>query len=227
MQVLAVEAVRSNLGLDPSVEQLIDLLGIFVFAVSGGLTAVRKRFDVVGVIALAAITALGGGLLRDVLLGDTPPPALTEPAYLVAALVGAAATFVGHQHIERQWLRPHLVFDAAGLGLFCVAGTTKALAFGLNGVGAVALGVLTATGGGVMRDVLADEQPMLFRSETVLYGIPAALGATAVTIASNLELANAGVAGVVAVAVFAFRLAALHHGWHAPHPRGVDLAGDD
>ncbi len=227
MNLIAVDSVRSSLGLDPSVEQVLDLLGIFVFAISGGLTAVRKRFDLVGVIALAAITALGGGMLRDLLLGDTPPPALTEPIYLVVALVASAVTFAGHRRIEQQWLRPHLVFDAAGLGLFCVAGTTKALAFGLTGIGAVALGVLTATGGGVMRDVLTAEPPMLFRTETVLYGIPAALGASAVTIADRLGFTNAGVAGAVAIAVFALRLTALHHGWHAPYPRGMPTDVDD
>ncbi len=221
MSVVAVDAVRSTVGLDPSVERALDLAGIFVFAISGGLVAVRKHFDLVGIIALAAITALGGGLVRDALLGDTPPPALTEPAYLVVPLVAAAVTFAGHRRIEQRWLRPHLVFDAAGLGLFCVAGTTKALSFGLTGIGAVALGVLTATGGGVMRDVLAGEQPMLFRTETVLYGIPAALGAAALTIAWEFDASSAEFAGVVAVAVCALRLVALRQGWHAPRPRGV------
>ena len=221
MTALTTEVVRSTVGLDPSVERALDLLGIFVFAISGGLVAVRKHFDLVGIIALASITALGGGLVRDALLGDTPPPALTNPAYLVVPLVAAAVTFVGHQQIEQRWRRPHLVFDAAGLGLFCVAGTTKALAFGLTGIGAIALGVLTATGGGVMRDVLAGEKPTLFRTETVLYGIPAAIGASAVTLAWHLDFSNAAFAGAVAVGVFALRLFALHYGWHAPRPNGV------
>ncbi len=219
MHVFSSEVVQSTVGLDPSVERALDLLGIFVFALSGGLVAVRKHFDLVGVIALAAITALGGGLIRDALLGDTPPPALTEPAYLVVPLVAAAVTFIGHRQIEQRWRRPHLAFDAAGLGLFCVAGTTKALTFGLSGIGAVALGVVTATGGGVLRDVLAGEQPTLFRTETVLYAIPAALGATAVTVAWELGAAGAEFAGVIAVAVCALRLLALRHGWHAPRPR--------
>ncbi len=224
MTPLAVEVVRSNLGLDPSVERALDLLGIFAFAISGGVVAVRKHFDLVGVIALASITALGGGLLRDVLLGDTPPPALTDPAYLLVPLAAAGVTFAGHRQIEERWRRPHLAFDAAGLGLFCVAGTAKALSFGLSGLGAVTLGVLTATGGGVMRDVLAGEQPDLFRIETILYGVPAAAGSTAIAVAWHFDVFDALFAGVVAVAVCVLRVAALRFGWHAPRPKGVETA---
>ncbi len=219
VRVVGLQFAQSTIDIDPSIERVLDLIGIFVFAVSGGLVAVRKHFDVVGVIALASVTALGGGLIRDALLGDTPPPALTQTSYLLVPLAAAAITFAAHTHIEKRWLRAHLVFDAAGLGLFCVSGTSKALSFGLTGIGAIALGVLTATGGGVIRDVLAQEAPVLFRSDTILYGVPAALGATAVTLAWRFDAFSGTVAVAIAFCVFALRITALRFGWHAPRPR--------
>ena len=120
--------------------------------------AIRRDFDVVGIAILAVITALGGGILRDLVLGDTPPPAFTQWEYLVVPLAAAAVTFVAHPELERL-TRTLLVFDAAGLGLFCVAGTVKALEYGLAPVAAAALGVTTAVGGGVLRDVIARETP--------------------------------------------------------------------
>ncbi len=110
------------IGLDASVERALDLAGIFVFALSGGLLAVRKHFDLVGVVVLAAVTALGGGLMRDLLLGDVPPAAFRDTTYLVVPLVGSVVVFAGHGAIERWVSRAHLVFDAAGLGLFVVVG---------------------------------------------------------------------------------------------------------
>lgn len=198
---------------------VLDLTGIFVFAVSGALVGVHKRFDLVGLVVLAAVTALGGGVLRDVLLGDTPPLAVRDALYLLVPLVAALAVFVAHPVIDRKLRRPVLVFDAAGLALFCVTGTVKALSFGVNTLGSVALGVVTAVGGGVLRDVLAREEPALFRSDSVLYGVPAALGATIVVVAWRLDVYSGAVAAAAALIVFALRIAALRFGWHAPRPR--------
>ncbi|TYP90490.1 trimeric intracellular cation channel family protein [Blastococcus xanthinilyticus] len=150
--------------------QVLELVGVFAFAVSGALTAIGRDFDVVGIAFLAVITALGGGIVRDVVLGDTPPPAFTGWQYLVVALTAAAVTSVAHPWLGRLG-RPLLVFDAAGLGLFCVAGTEKALDAGLAPVAAALLGVTTAVGGGVLRDVLARETPALFRPDSELYAV--------------------------------------------------------
>lgn len=209
-------------GLDADVERVLDLIGIFVFAVSGGLVAVRKGYDVVGMVVLAAVTGFGGGLIRDVLLGDTPPVAFRDKAYLALPLLAAAAVFVGHGLIDRRLLRIGLVFDAAGLGLFCVTGTVKALTFGVGSMGAIVLGVITAVGGGVMRDVLAGEEPNMFRADSVLYSIPAALGATAVAISWRGDWYVGGVGAGVAAAVFTLRVAALRFGWHAPRPLNAE-----
>ena len=193
----------------------LDLIGIFAFGISGALMAIRRDFDVVGIAILAVITALGGGILRDLVLGDTPPPAFTRWEYLVAPLAAAAVTFVAHPELGRL-TRTLLVFDAAGLGLFCVAGTVKALDHGLAPVAAVSLGVTTAVGGGLLRDVIARETPALVRPDSELYAVPAVAGAAAVAVAWEFGAYGPMLGAVTAVAVFGFRGLALHRHWHGP-----------
>lgn len=202
------------------VARMLDLAGVFAFAVSGGLLAVRKHYDVVGLAALALVTALGGGTLRDVLLGDLPPTVLATPSYLVVPLGAAALVFLAHDVIERRLATSVLVFDAAGLGLFCVTGTLKAMEFGAPAVAAVLLGTITATGGGVIRDTLVGDHPVVFRADGVLYAVPAATGALAVVLLSWTSLPPSITSVAIAVLVVVWRLAALRRGWHAPRPRG-------
>jgi uncharacterized membrane protein YeiH len=212
-----VDAV-GTLGIDAGVERVLELVGIVAFAVSGGLLAVRQGFDLVGVLVLSVVTALGGGALRDVLLGAAPPAAVTDGWYLGLSLGTGLVMMVAHHRIDQRLWRAVLVFDAAGLGLFCVTGTLKALEFDVGALGSIGLGVVTAAGGGVLRDVLAGEQPQMFRSDSVLYSIPAALGAGAIVGAAEADSYAAGVGVAVAAAVFALRLAALRFRWHAPRP---------
>ena len=193
----------------------LDLIGIFAFGISGALMAIRRDFDVVGIAILAVITALGGGILRDLVLGDTPPPAFTQWEYLVVPLAAAAVAFVAHPELQRI-TRTLLVFDAAGLGLFCVAGTGKALEYGLAPVAAATLGVTTAVGGGVLRDVIARETPALVRPDSELYAVPAVAGAVVVAIAWELEVYEPVVGAVAAAAVFGLRVLALHRRWRGP-----------
>ena len=209
-------------GLDADLERGLELAGIFAFAVSGGMLAVRKGYDVVGLVVLALVTALGGGVVRDLVLGDTPPAAFRDVWYLAMPLAASAVVFVASGAIERHLLTPVLVFDAAGLGLFCVTGTVKALAFDVNVIGAIALGTLTAVGGGVLRDVLAREEPMLFRPESELASIPAALGAGAICVAWRADAYGATAAAATAIVVFLVRLGAIRHGWRAPRPAGAE-----
>ena len=205
-------------GLEPTLERTLDLIGVFAFAISGGLLAVRKGFELVGVISLALVTALGGGVLRDLLLGATPPTAFSEVLYLVVPLGAAALVFVGHWLINQRVNRAVLIFDAAGLGLFCVTGAVKAFSFGTSAVGAVLIGVISAAGGGIIRDVLANEHPSIFHRDSTLYAIPAALGATAVVVSLRNDFYSGGVAIGVAIMVFVFRIAAMHFRWRAPMP---------
>jgi len=196
-------------------QTILELVGLFVFATSGALMAIRKGFDVVGIVILAVVTALGGGLLRDLIIGDVPPPAFTNNSYLVIPLVAAAVTFFLHPLAERLEFTI-LVFDAAGLGLFCVTGTLKALDHGLGAVQAVVLGITTAVGGGVLRDVIARETPALVRVETDLYSIPAAAGAVAVAALYPHDIPVPVYATGASVLVFMFRLVAMVRHWHAP-----------
>lgn len=205
-------------GLDPTLERVLDLAGVFVFALSGASLAVRRAFDVVGIAVLALATALGGGVTRDLLLGDVPPAALRDQAYLVAALAAAAVVLVAHHAVERAE-RPVLVFDAGGLALFCVVGTAKALDRGLGVLAAVLLGVLTAVGGGILRDVLAREVPTVFRADSALYAVPAAAGAVAVAVVWSLDGFGAVAATAIVAVVLLLRLLAMRFGWRAPRAR--------
>jgi uncharacterized membrane protein YeiH len=205
-------------GLGPTLERALDLGGVLVFALSGASLAARKSFDIVGILVLAAATGLGGGILRDTLLGDLPPAALRDQLYLGVPLVAGVAVLAGHHVVEKLW-RPVLVFDAAGLGLFSVVGSAKALDRGLGVLPSVLLGVMTAVGGGVIRDVLAREVPAVFIADNALYAIPAALGAGATAaVWSNGRLGAAQAIGI-AVAVIVVRLLAMRHGWRAPTAR--------
>lgn len=211
-------------GLEPTLEKTLDLIGVFVFAISGALLAVRKGFELVGVTSLALVTALGGGVIRDVLLGSTPPTAFSDVLYLVVPLAAAAVVFVGHWLINRTVDRAVQLFDAAGLGLFCVTGAVKASSFGASAVGAVLIGVISAVGGGITRDVLANEQPSLFKRDSTLYAIPAAVGAAVVVVTWRNGMYGGGVAIVVAIMVFLLRVGAMRFRWRAPMPyRAPDL----
>ncbi|MGW2314444.1 trimeric intracellular cation channel family protein, partial [Actinomadura luteofluorescens] len=154
---------------------VLDLAGIFVFAVSGALAAVRQRLDVVGMVVLAEITALGGGILRDLIIGAVPPAAFTDLGYVLVPMAASALVFFWHPQVTRL-LPAVLLFDAAGLGLFCATGTVKALEYGLSPVHAVLLGIVTAVGGGILRDVLAGRIPAVLYDRQ-LYAVPALLGA--------------------------------------------------
>jgi uncharacterized membrane protein YeiH len=222
----AVEpAVEQLLG-DPVLLLTVDLTGVFVFGLSGGLLAVRKRLDVFGVAVLSIAAALGGGLLRDVLIGAVPPVALTDWRYVGAALAAAALVFVAHRHLER--LGPAVrIFDALGLGFFAVAGASKALNEGLPGFAAVGIGVLTAIGGGVVRDLLAGEVPLVLRRE--IYAVAALVGATVVTVTTVAGEYGPLPAAIAIGVTVAIRLLALRKDWHAPtalEPRARSDATD-
>ncbi|MBM9619220.1 trimeric intracellular cation channel family protein [Streptomyces zhihengii] len=199
----------------PSVQHALDLSGIFVFAISGALLAVRKNFDVFGIAVLAEVTALGGGLIRDLIIGAVPPAAFTDLGYFVMPLVATVLVFFLHPHVERIQVGVN-VFDAAGLGLFCVTGTTKAYEFGLGLTSSAALGVATAVGGGVLRDVLANEVPSLLRWDRDLYAVPAIVGATIVVLCIQFDTLNALTSGVAVVTAFVLRLLAMRYHWRAP-----------
>jgi uncharacterized membrane protein YeiH len=196
---------------------IFDLLGTFAFALNGALTAVRMvRLDIVGVLVLGIVTATGGGLMRDVLLGAVPPAAFTAWYYLAVATAGALiAFFISRPH--KVFQRLLLVMDAIGLSLFCVVGARKALAFGLDPAPAILLGAITAVGGGTVRDVLIGQVPSILASG--LYAIPALIGASISVLVPVGSLAGVPVALLAAVVCFAIRIAGLRFNWNAPTAR--------
>ncbi|MGN6129418.1 MAG: trimeric intracellular cation channel family protein [Nocardioidaceae bacterium] len=194
---------------------VLDLVGIWVFAISGGLVAVRKDLDIFGVLVLSLTTGLGGGFIRDVLLGAVPPSSLADWRYLVVPVAAGLVTFWFHPTLGRME-RLVNVFDAAGLAVFCVTGALKALAYGLGPVPAALLGMATGIGGGMIRDVLAGRVPVVLRDE--LYATPALLGAGLAVLGHGLGLPSAVVAPPAALVCFAWRVLAMRRGWDAPRP---------
>lgn len=195
---------------------ILDLLAILVFGISGGLMAVRMRLDIVGVVALATVTGLGGGWIRDVLIGSVPPAALADWRYLVTPAVAGIVTFFLHPAIGRME-RAINVFDAFGLGLFSVAGAVKATEYGLGPLPATLLGVLTGVGGGVIRDVLIGRVPVILRKGE-LYAVPATTGAAIVVTGLQLDAPTTVVVVVGAAVTIVWRLLAIWRGWTAPEP---------
>jgi uncharacterized membrane protein YeiH len=198
-----------------TLEEALNLIGTFVFAVSGALLAVRKDYDIVGMAVLAVITAIGGGVIRDLVIGAVPPAAFTDAIYLWLPLVATALTYFAHVQLNRLNVSV-LVFDAAGLAVFCISGTVKALNYGLGPVSAATLGVVTAVGGGIIRDILAREEPSVLSPKSEVYAIPAIIGSAIVVIIPHLPVDNALAAGFTAILVFMLRLLALRFGWKAP-----------
>ncbi|WP_314038737.1 TRIC cation channel family protein [Dietzia sp. CH92] len=192
-----------------------DLLGVFFFALSGNLLAARKDIDITGGFILGLLAGLGGGVIRDVLLGVTPL-ALDKPVYLVPPLVAVVVVYLLGSFIHRvQTLI--VACDAAGLGLFCTFGTARALDHGMPAASALLLGVVTAVGGGLMRDVVANEIPAVFGGSN-LYVVPAATGAALTAVAVSTDVWGPVSATVLSVLVFAFRMTAWVRQWHVPAP---------
>lgn len=192
---------------------VLDLCGTFVFALSGAMSGVKHRLDLFGVLVLSFAAGTAGGLIRDVFLGTEPPPAIRDWRYIGVTLLAGLVTFRWAPIISRM-RSSVLVLDAAGLGLFAVSGTLKALAFQLNPVAAVVLGIMTGVGGGVARDVLVSEVPEIMKSE--LYAAAALAGAVVVVIGRLLQFPTPVVAVAGAALCFGLRYLAIRRGWRLP-----------
>ena len=197
---------------------VIDLAGIAVFASTGALVGVRKQLDIFGVMVLALITGLGGGALRDVLIGAVPPAALDDWRYLTVPSATAVVVFVFHPTFGRRE-RQIMVLDAVGLSLFCVTGAIKADEAGLGFLASAALGLLTGIGGGLLRDVAAGRVPVVFRGE--LYATPAFAGALIATFVHHGGYSVWWYA-LAAGTCLVWRLVALRRGWTAPLAPGIE-----
>ncbi|MBM2617774.1 TRIC cation channel family protein [Actinoplanes sp. LDG1-06] len=190
-----------------------DLIGVAVFAASGASAGVAKRLDLFGIAFVGFIAALGGGILRDLVIGAVPPLAFADWRYAVTAVAASLAVFWLHPRLAR-WRRPVLLLDAAGLGLFTVTGTLKALDAGVPAVGACLIGMLTAIGGGLARDLLTGEIPVVLQRD--IYAVAALGGAILVTILRGTDVADPITLSVSALLITGVRLVALYRRWSAP-----------
>lgn len=197
---------------------VLDLVGTFVFALSGGVAAARRRLDVFGVQVVAFAAAVSGGIARDLLIGAVPPAAISNLLYLGVSLLAGVLAFYFYEQIERL-RNPVLVFDGLGLAVFAVAGSQKALMYGLDPVMAALLGMLTGIGGGMARDVLLADIPTVLRSE--VYAVAALAGASVVVIGDQLKLPSVGVTIAGALLCFGLRLMAIRRRWALPVAMGL------
>ena len=202
----------------------LDLFGTFVFALSGAIAGARRRLDIFGVLVLSFVAANSGGIVRDLLIGATPPAAIRDWRYMAVSLLAGLVIFFWYPIVNRL-RNPVLIFDGAGLALFCVAGAQKALVFGADPWAAALLGMLTGIGGGVARDVLLNDVPAVFRSD--IYAVAALAGASVVVLGDALQWPAARTAVAGAALCFGLRLAAIRFGWHLPTARHPDQPDDE
>ncbi|HET6606140.1 MAG TPA: trimeric intracellular cation channel family protein [Rhodopila sp.] len=195
---------------------VLDWVGTLVFAFSGALLGVHKRFDLFGVLFLAFVVAVVGGMMRDVLIGAVPPVAITDIHYFLISIAGGLITFWWYPRVATL-KRQMLVFDAVGLALFAVTGAQKAIDHGINPLMAAILGMITGIGGGMTRDVLAGDVPFVLRGD--LYAVTALAAGATVSLGHVLGVAPfAPMLLGAAICVF-LRLMAIYRGWRAPVPR--------
>ncbi|WP_460704100.1 trimeric intracellular cation channel family protein [Myceligenerans halotolerans] len=192
----------------------MDLAGVFFFAMSGSLLAARRQFDIVGSLMLGSCVGLGGGILRDLIIGQSVPHAFASPVHLLPPVLATVLVY-WFAASEHRYAGALTAFDAAGMALFCITGTQIALRAGLNPVTAAILGLTTAVGGGVIRDVVANEDPQVFHPRG-LYAIAALLGAGLTSAAESIGWMNAGTGLAIAVLVFALRMLSLRYRWEIP-----------
>jgi uncharacterized membrane protein YeiH len=192
---------------------ILDLIGTAAFAASGAWVGVRKHMDLFGVLVLGVVTAVGGGTLRDLLLGDIPPFSLQDETYIYIAILVSLAVFANRQRFKPVE-KPLLYFDAVGLGTFLVIGTTKALDFQMGLLGAVLMGVMTGTAGGILRDILANQVPLILRRE--IYASACVAGGVLLVILEKVGAGRIPAALLAAATVITVRLLAIRYDWGLP-----------
>lgn len=201
----------------------LELAGTFAFAISGATAARQQGLDLFGICAIAFTVACGGGIIRDLCIGAIPPAGLTNWYYLVAAITASALTVSLFPLVQRL-NHPVLLFDALGLALFAVTGAQKALSYGHNAQVAILLGITTAVGGGVLRDVLLNRVPIILQKE--IYASAALVGAVIVVLGNYLNLASDWVAIFSLSTCFTIRMLALHYHWNLPSSGAKEKLGE-
>jgi uncharacterized membrane protein YeiH len=197
---------------------ILDLFGTMAFAVTGAFKAIEHKSDIVGIIILATITGVAGGTIRDIVLGEFPTNSISDPAYVIITVATGVVIFFLYSHLKKHW-NVFLKFDAIGLGVFTIIGATFAFnIFGLNYLAMVLAGVLTAIGGGILRDVFVNEVPIVFIKE--LYASASFVGVTIfyLLLFAGIELYAATIAGIIIIT--GLRLVAMKYNWNLPKVKG-------
>ena len=192
---------------------VLDLIGTFVFALSGAAAGIKHRLDLFGVLVVAFAASTAGGVARDVLIGATPPAAISDLRYIFVPILAGLVMFWAPE-IVRRLRHAVVLFDAAGLALFVISGTYKALSFGLNPVAAALLGMLTGIGGGIVRDLLVQEVPAVLRRE--IYAVAGLAGAVVVVLGGQWQLPPVAVAATASVLCFGLRMISIRRQWQLP-----------
>lgn len=211
-----LKAAPSPPATDSSTQLLLaaDIAGTLVFAIEGAMAAINADLDPIGVMVLAFATALGGGIIRDVLLGALPVAALRDVRYPSTVLGAGIAVFFLHHYIGAVPVSVIQILDAAGLALFAVAGTQKALLHRMSRLVAVLLGTITGVGGGTIRDVLLAQVPNVLRVE--IYATAALVGSACMIVARRLRVPTPWAAAIGGIVCFALRVVSLYHHWNLP-----------
>jgi uncharacterized membrane protein YeiH len=191
-----------------------DLVGTFVFAVEGAMAGIRAELDLFGLLVVSFATALGGGVIRDLMIGAVPPNSIRDWRYAATAFAGGGAVFCFYEFIQRVPADLMTTLDAAGLALFAVAGAAKALDYGIHPLLAVLMGTLTGVGGGTIRDVLLTQVPGVLRAD--IYAVAALVGSWVMILALKARLPRGMAMTVGGVACFALRMVAVFRHWNLP-----------
>ena len=197
---------------------ILDLFGTMAFAVTGAFKAIEHKADIVGVIILATITGVAGGTIRDVIFSDSLPNSILDPAYVGITVASAIVVFLLFSRLKKHW-NLFLKFDAIGLGVFTVIGATFAYSiFGLNFLAIISAGILTAVGGGILRDVFVNQVPIVFVKE--LYASASFIGVIVfyLILVADGELYIATIAGIIITT--GLRMVAMKYNWNLPRVKG-------
>ena len=197
---------------------ILDLFGTMAFAVTGAFKAIENKADIVGIVILATITGVAGGTIRDIVLGRFPPNSIIDPSYVIITVITGVILFFLYSKLKKHW-NVFLKFDAIGLGVFTVIGATFAYnLFGLNFVAIALAGMLTAVGGGILRDVFVNQIPIVFVKE--LYASASFVGVVVFyfLLVVGADLYIASIAGIAIVT--GLRLVAMKYNWNLPKVKG-------
>jgi uncharacterized membrane protein YeiH len=203
---------------------VFDLIGTFVFALSGAVAAKEKGLDIFGIFSIAFTVACGGGIIRDLCIGAIPPAGLTNLLYLVM-VVAATLIGIGFYRWVNIFNQPVLLFDALGLSVFAISGARKAIVFGHNYEVALLLGTVTAVGGGVIRDILLARIPVILKKE--IYASAAMMGAMLVVAGDYLHYSKEIVSAIAIIVCFGLRFLGLHFHWNLPSFRDKKIEKDE